>query len=830
MRGAGGAKAALVTAALVGLGYQLPVVYRKTPVGGPGLSGFGSKGMSQGRPWRWTGASSQMLFPLAGQVLPEGAHLRLDLGLPAWAAAQPRRVTVALDGTPLGTIDVPVGFAAHEFALPGDKRSPGDWMLSLTTEGGDPDPRDPRGVALVQAELRPRASPILPPLRTLLLAVLGVVALRALLASRLTLRTSSTATLAASGLVALALGLARPQAVVWLPWISVALLLLSGGDRLRRSSSSQVAARVSAFAPAAALAALVIGGSGVWPFLALVVALGACAFSRIRPSHRDEAGPAMRPEWILVLALSALALGFRLSCLEEIPFGIFRDEARHGLLALRLLDDPSYRPLFLGQPINQPLPYFLAMAAAVKAFGANLFALRIVSAVAGGLVIPLLYGLVREVLGRREALVAALLLAASSWHVSISRFAVNYVEPSLFSLPAYWLLWRALPQARLLGLGLAALLVGLGQYSAHTAKALLVVTAGLVADELVRRLVSRDKAGLGKLGVALVAAAALGLVTLAPLLAFVHENPDDYLSRAQQVSVWNHAAAEGEPVAPMLLRNILSYAGAFHAFGDPNGRHHLPRAPFLDPVAGLGLLAGLGIALTRPFSRACRFLLLWLAAGLLPGVLTVDAPSALRTIESAPAVYAVVALGLVALWDARQGLASPRWRPVPALLLAFAVAWNGWVYFVRMARSPAVWMSSAAVGTQVGKRLQELRGRGRLPEQMLLAVPRSFWDDDPDNPDVLRFFWPRGLKIGVLDDPLPLARRADAILLPNEADLWQLAAAEDPANAPRFARALADQALWRSRLGVELADPVLGPPFPGTDRPSFWLYLPTAAP
>ena len=164
--------------------------------------------------------------------------------------------------------------------------------------------------------------------------------------------------------------------------------------------------------------------------------------------------------------------------LEEIPFAIFRDEARHGLLALRLQDEPSYRPLFLGQPINQPLPYFLAMAAALRTFGSSLLALRVVSAVAGALAVPLLYGLVREVFGRGAAFVAALLLAASSWPVAISRFAVNYVEPSLFSLPAYWLLWRALPQARIPSLCLAAFLVGLGQYSAHTAKALLVVTAG----------------------------------------------------------------------------------------------------------------------------------------------------------------------------------------------------------------------------------------------------------------------------------------------------------------------------------------------------------------
>ena len=87
--------------------------------------------------------------------------------------------------------------------------------------------------------------------------------------------------------------------------------------------------------------------------------------------------------------MTVLAFAFRLYRLEEIPFAIFRDEARHGLLALRLLADPGYRPLFVGPPINQPLPYFLAVAASFEVFGASLFSLRLVSALAGAVIVPL---------------------------------------------------------------------------------------------------------------------------------------------------------------------------------------------------------------------------------------------------------------------------------------------------------------------------------------------------------------------------------------------------------------------------------------------------------
>ena len=826
MRGA--ISAVLVTVVLVTLSYQRPVIFGISPVVAQGLEGFGAKGLSQGRSWRWTSARSQMRFPLAGQVLPAGGRLGIDLGLPPRAAGDPRTVTLALDGQFLGSIDVGAGFNRHEFAIPGEKRSAGDWVLTLETQGVGLDSHDPRGVALVRAELLQPWSPSIPALRTLLLAVLGALALGAFLEPRLAPRSSVLAVLVAAGTVSLGLAFARPQAVSVLPWLSGALALLGAPDAIRRGLSTSAAAHVVGFAPFIALVALVAGATGLAPVAALVVALGAIALTGIRAVAvgRTRHGE-VRREWGLVLALLAFALAFRVYRLEEIPFAIFRDEARHGLLALRLLDDPSYHPLFVGPPINQPLPYFLAVAGALKTLGTNLFALRIVSALAGALAVPLLYGLVREIFGARVGVVAALLLAVSSWHVSISRFAVNYVEPSLFSLPAYWLLWRALPRARVPSLCLAAFLVGLGQYSAHTAKALFIVTAGLVTEELVLRVLSRDFAGLRKLACGLSLAAAVGLVTLSPLFVFVRENPDDYLARAQQVSVWSHAAATGNSGASLLAQNLRSYALAFHWSGDRNGRHHLPGAPLLDPVAGLGLLAGLFLALARPTSRRHRFLLLWLVAGLLPGLLTVDAPSGLRTIEAAPAVYSAAALGLLALWEGRQSPATPGWRAVPVVVLAGAIAWNAWVYFVRMYHSPAVWLSSAAIGTQVGKRLGELRDRGLLPEQIFLALPRRFWEDS-DNPYVLRFFLPRKVKIGTYDGPVPLQRRADAILLPNEADLWRLATAEDPTKAPRFARALADQARWRGTLDSALnGSPIQGPSFPGTDRPAFWLYLPT---
>jgi len=290
------------------------------------------------------------------------------------------------------------------------------------------------------------------------------------------------------------------------------------------------------------------------------------------------------------------------------------------------------------------------------------------------------------------------------------------------------------------------------------------------------------------------------------------------------VSIWAHATAGQAPVGTLLVSNLRTYAGAFHVFGDPNGRHHLPGAPFLDPISGLGLLGGLGLALTRLSSRANRFLILWLFAGVLPGILTVDAPSALRTVEAAPAVYGVAALGLVALWSRRPWGGARAW-PAAAVLVA-AVAWNGWTYFGRMYDSPAVWRRFAPIATHLGKRLQTLRASGSLPAHLTIAMPRAFLDE-PDTRYVLQFYWPQGLEVRALEDAHVPFSSDLAVAMPNEKDYWSLVAKGEPRYAKNAEQADTDQESWSTSIPLH-RPAVVGPPFPATDRPMFWLYPPAA--
>jgi hypothetical protein len=166
------------------------------------------------------------------------------------------------------------------------------------------------------------------------------------------------------------------------------------------------------------------------------------------------------------------------------------------------------------------------------------------------------------------------------------------------------------------------------------------------------------------------------------------------------------------------------------------------------------------------------------------------------------------------------------WGTTAALAVAACVAWNGWIYFVRMYDSPTVWRRFAPVATHLGKRLRALRVERTLPEQTTLLVPRAFLEDR-DNPFVLQFYWPEGLTLRALEDEVQSpAAAADALAVPNHRELWAMVAAAEPRYAPDAAAAATAQDAWSAAVAPTMkGTAIVGPPFPATDRPTFWLYL-----
>jgi hypothetical protein len=78
-----------------------------------------------------------------------------------------------------------------------------------------------------------------------------------------------------------------------------------------------------------------------------------------------------------------IALGLRLYQLDQVPFGLWRDEARHGLLALRILNDATFRPVYVPGEADLPALLFYLQTLPIRVLGPTTFAVRLIPALAG---------------------------------------------------------------------------------------------------------------------------------------------------------------------------------------------------------------------------------------------------------------------------------------------------------------------------------------------------------------------------------------------------------------------------------------------------------------
>ncbi len=145
-----------------------------------------------------------------------------------------------------------------------------------------------------------------------------------------------------------------------------------------------------------------------------------------------------------LFAILLLACLLRVSFLATIPNGFHADEASTGYDAFSILKTSRDQygdllPLFARSfgDYNETLYRYTAVPF-ISIFGLNEFATRLPAALAGILTVWVLYTLTTELFNPRVALVVALLLAISPWHIQFSRWAGRAILlPLLFCLGLY---------------------------------------------------------------------------------------------------------------------------------------------------------------------------------------------------------------------------------------------------------------------------------------------------------------------------------------------------------------------------------------------------------
>jgi hypothetical protein len=135
------------------------------------------------------------------------------------------------------------------------------------------------------------------------------------------------------------------------------------------------------------------------------------------------------------------------------------------------------------------------------------------------------------------------------------------------------------------------------------------------------------------------------LVAAAPIVWYATTQSYNYMKRIDVTSLTSSAAAAGTPLWVALQQNIITYAGMFLSAGDHNARHFFLGMPQLNVVEGLGFIVGI-VALWYRRDGAALRLGAYLAIAVTPGILSVDAPHALRTVEATIPTVMIVAYGL----------------------------------------------------------------------------------------------------------------------------------------------------------------------------------------
>ena len=178
-------------------------------------------------------------------------------------------------------------------------------------------------------------------------------------------------------------------------------------------------------------------------------------------------------DWIAALLIICLGAVLRIAFLGALPAGLNQDEASAGYEAWSILNygidrhGYSLPVLFKAWGSGQNVLYSYLSIPFIAIFGLNPFSIRLLSALAGIITLPVFWLLAREARSKSFALTALLILAVNPWHIMISRWALeSNLLPFFLTLGVYFM---SLSLRRPAAIILAAVSFALSLYAYGTA-------------------------------------------------------------------------------------------------------------------------------------------------------------------------------------------------------------------------------------------------------------------------------------------------------------------------------------------------------------------------
>ena len=386
------------------------------------------------------------------------------------------------------------------------------------------------------------------------------------------------------------------------------------------------------------------------------------------------------------VAIILVAAFFRFYLISQMPGGLFPDMAANGL-DVNLMQQGQLQP-FYERGNGREAMFFYEEWASAAMFGKGVWEFSIVAALIGLLSVIMCFYVARRLfsLGVEDgddegkskatniALLAAFLMAVSTWHIVLSRTAFRAVQIPLFSsLTFYFLIAAYQAKSRKVQL-IFSFLTGAAFAGGFYTYIAFRIMAPLLFGLLLWPLIGSLKQGVLKIQikkyfVPVIMLVLAFIIVFYPIGKYFYQHPGSFVGRAGQVSVFNPSLytvngeqLTGKPplsaVLPVIVEVFKTQMLGFFTQGDLNWRSNISGQPFLSqlysPFFGIGLIIVSFYMLWYFIAPAKRnyywkyFVLgSWFWLMLAPVVTTAEGiPHGLRSIGVIPPVFIISAWAL----------------------------------------------------------------------------------------------------------------------------------------------------------------------------------------
>lgn len=412
---------------------------------------------------------------------------------------------------------------------------------------------------------------------------------------------------------------------------------------------------------------------------------------------------------LLLFVIIVLAGFFRFWQIGSIPGGLFPDEAANGLDIVNYIFKGEHSPFF-ERGLGRESLFFYLQAVSVKIFGIGVWQMHIISALIGILTVIFTWLLAKKIFNARTAFFAGFFMAASSWHVTLSRTGFRAIMVPLFATLFFYLAYSAYKEnylkKRIIFTALAGISLALGFYT-YPSFRMVVLIIGVLSFFVLLSNRRSIKIYLKEIVFGLIAFS----IVISPLIVYFYQHPDSFAGRAGYVSVFNKDMNKGDLLGTALDTAQKTFL-MFFTEGDANWRHNTSGKSMLNPLVSAFFALGFLFCLTGVFAKhhlKYIFLLLWFFLMLVPELLTAESiPHGLRAIGVMPGIFIISALGVNFFYErAKPVLGARLLLLVLALISVFSAGYDFQLYFGISANSPDFYYAYRSDLTTVSNYLNE---------------------------------------------------------------------------------------------------------------------------